>query len=1251
MIRTLRGAWSRRATLLPLLLLTVVVVAGVVAVLGFAAAAGTSARLAGAAAGARRGRRARPPAASWPRPAAREIALARLRGLQGGRAVALASLEPLVVLVLGGAAGSRSAAWARGLAVAAWTAARPTRLAPAPPRRRRRGAIVASAWSRWSLGMARALREPLLDQVRAPTPRPRAARAGAPRPGAGRGRRRSSRSTAPAAAGATPTAGRWPGPPWSAWPLGQVGVWLVQSAGPALAAPDPPRRGLRGFLAVRRLARVADAAGAVRLLVAAAVVAAARAHRRAARSTAGPTTTARLRAGGPLQVAAPTPTPPGVAEPDPPSSTPTARWLMAAVLVPGEGSVTARRAFLDLPVTTAVVGDFYAGPRPPPPRRAGVVDDLRGRTRDDGAGGDAGRRAPCAASADDERRDPAAGQADLPDGVRREPTATLQLDLPLTGRAGHRDDAGSSGLRGRLPPDASVVLAAEPGRRPLPWVLADVAARRRRRARPPAGEPAEPRGAGAPVVVDEGLLASATACPPGRGRPRRRPGGPRHPQRASGTDVRTRESPGGDSRAGEVLSPTARAAARRGRRPARRPAHAAAGCAADGAGRRGAGARPRRHPHRPAGAPARRRRRAPDPRRRRTTPPWRRPGQPGAGLRPDGRLLSGGRRTGPAHGRVAAAARPGATTSPRCARSAWTRSAASGRRLEVALLGRDRGWRPRPGCGSPSGCCSLTCPGPGPGPRRRPASPASARARWCWRAGRGRWLAVVVLGCGRSVEPARSRPAILREDGGPMKRPAAPCRHGPARAALARPALGRRRSCWSRWPSARPCWARSSRSPSPTPTSSPASPTPRPADRAELGLRPRGRLDPRPSRRCAVPSRRRPQPSPSGSGPRPCCRSDRWAVARLGGEPADRPGVATGRVRAPRGRRRLPGSAGEVLMLAGDAEARARRRATPSRGAPGWATSPWSAPTAVPAGAADYWFDLGRFASAAAADRPPEPSRRSVQRRWSPFRPPSAGARLSVVGRWSTAAWPCPSTSRPTTCPRPSGRPVVGRRRAGGARPVDGGTLDPELDQRPARDRHRGARPAGHRRAPRSRRRCSRWCWSRSPCCCACSPRRPTCACPSWPWPRCAGCPGAGCGRSASPSRWPCSRCRAARRRAGRRAWSWALVRAWLVPGLPVPCLVAASLAAAAGGLAAVGGGRRGGGPGAARAARRPAQRRTPPAAPRAGRPWWPSWRWWRRPPPCWPASCRPAARATRTSPTWCCRCCSPWSPGSPRPG
>ena len=79
MNRTLRGAWSRRGTLLPLLLLTVVVVAGAVTVLGFADRAGTSPRLAvpllllGAVAVPATGRelRQRPPHRDRDRPAAR----------------------------------------------------------------------------------------------------------------------------------------------------------------------------------------------------------------------------------------------------------------------------------------------------------------------------------------------------------------------------------------------------------------------------------------------------------------------------------------------------------------------------------------------------------------------------------------------------------------------------------------------------------------------------------------------------------------------------------------------------------------------------------------------------------------------------------------------------------------------------------------------------------------------------------------------------------------------------------------------------------------------------------------------------------------------------------------------------------------------------------------------------------------------------------------------------------------------------
>ena len=110
--RTLQGAWARRGTLLPLFLLTVVVVGGVVAVVGFAAAAGTSRLLAvplllvGAVA---------VPATGRELAAARrtEIALARLRGLEGGERL---EVEPARALFLDDHPGNVAAAQRAGLA-------------------------------------------------------------------------------------------------------------------------------------------------------------------------------------------------------------------------------------------------------------------------------------------------------------------------------------------------------------------------------------------------------------------------------------------------------------------------------------------------------------------------------------------------------------------------------------------------------------------------------------------------------------------------------------------------------------------------------------------------------------------------------------------------------------------------------------------------------------------------------------------------------------------------------------------------------------------------------------------------------------------------------------------------------------------------------------------------------------------------------------------------------------------------------
>lgn len=174
MNRTLRGAWSRRGTLLPLLLLTTVVVAGAVTVIGFADRAGTSPMLAvpllllGAVAVPATGREL-----AFARRG--EIALARLRGLEGVELYRLLAAEPLLVLLLGGIAGTLLGV------VGSWVAARVwVGTAAALPGA---GALLAGAGIvvvglvAVLAGMAGALREPLSDQVsiaaRPAPPRPR----------------------------------------------------------------------------------------------------------------------------------------------------------------------------------------------------------------------------------------------------------------------------------------------------------------------------------------------------------------------------------------------------------------------------------------------------------------------------------------------------------------------------------------------------------------------------------------------------------------------------------------------------------------------------------------------------------------------------------------------------------------------------------------------------------------------------------------------------------------------------------------------------------------------------------------------------------------------------------------------------------------------------------------------------------------------------------------------------------------------
>ena len=353
MNRTLRGARARRGTLLPLFLLTTVVVAGVVAVMGLAKGSGTSSAVGvpllalGLVAVPTSGRQL----AAIRR---QEIAVARLRGVTGGQLAVTLAVEPFLVLVLGSlvglAAGALVAAVAAGLWVGAELSLGVTLLPTV-------ALIVVVGLAAVLVGMAGALREPLAEQVSvAERPRPastaalffsvlllvaavvvayRSSVVDAKDPG-------------------------WvvlAGPALVGLALGQLTVWVVRLL--ALAGVRwTGRSALPAFLATRRLARTAEAASPIRLVVAATVVAGI-SLTGAQQVGQWSEDTARMRAGAPYRIS--------LADADVEEALgltreldPDGQWLMAAALVPDEGSVSARRAFLDLSRYDAVVGDFFA---------------------------------------------------------------------------------------------------------------------------------------------------------------------------------------------------------------------------------------------------------------------------------------------------------------------------------------------------------------------------------------------------------------------------------------------------------------------------------------------------------------------------------------------------------------------------------------------------------------------------------------------------------------------------------------------------------------------------------------------------------------------------------------------------------------------------------------------------------------------------------------------------------------------------
>src|SRR5215210_7389695 len=161
MNRTLRGAWARRSTLLPLLILTAVVVAGVVAVISLAEGSGTSPAVAvpllalGLVAVPDSGRQL----AAIRR---HEIAVARLRGVTGGQLAATLAVERFLVLVHGSLLGLAFGVVVAELVPAVGLGGESSLGVTVLPAV---ALLVVFGLGAVLVGMAGALREPLADQV------------------------------------------------------------------------------------------------------------------------------------------------------------------------------------------------------------------------------------------------------------------------------------------------------------------------------------------------------------------------------------------------------------------------------------------------------------------------------------------------------------------------------------------------------------------------------------------------------------------------------------------------------------------------------------------------------------------------------------------------------------------------------------------------------------------------------------------------------------------------------------------------------------------------------------------------------------------------------------------------------------------------------------------------------------------------------------------------------------------------------
>lgn len=546
MTRTLRGAWSRRGTLLPLFLLTAVVVAGLVTVIGLADQGGTSRAAAvpllllGLVAVPATGRQL----AAVRR---NEIALARLRGVTGGQLHAVLAVEPLMVLLAGALAGLAAGAALAWLAGRAWvgTGSASVGLGALPAV----AGVVGIGLVAVLAGMAGALREPLSRQVSV-AERPRAASTAA---------LFGSVLLIVAAVVAAYRAGvadaedpGWvvlAGPALVGLAVGQLVVWALQLSARASVAWSG-RASLPRFLAARRLARTAGSATPVRLVVAAAVLGAV-SLTGAQQVGDWAADTARIRAGAPLQVPLDDDVQGALALAE--GLDPDGRYLMAAAVVPGSGTVTERRAYLDTARYDAVVGDFLAGTP-----AAGIAGQLDRLTDAEGAAlarGDTVRVSVRGVSARREGRLRPRVTVDYHNDAGEQSSVALRLSLGPSG--------GEVSASARLPDCAAgctlagLRLDRSPGDAVLPWILTglefagtDALSMSWR-----ATTPGELGVSGGPVTVDDGLLMTPTeraqqAVP--------QSGGPRTPVLATHSarwdGAPMVDSPGGDERPAEVLA-------------------------------------------------------------------------------------------------------------------------------------------------------------------------------------------------------------------------------------------------------------------------------------------------------------------------------------------------------------------------------------------------------------------------------------------------------------------------------------------------------------------------------------------------------------------------------------------------------------------------------------------------------------------------------------------------------------------------